>query len=164
VLVSISSQSQDDMPLASAAVEALAGRRLRAVVTLGPGHDPSELSVGDSPVWVERVVSHAAVLERGVLLVSHAGHGSVMKALWWGRPMVLVPWGRDQPGVAARAEALGVAAVVPREDASTGAISAAIERALSDELMHAASAQNADRLRDTDPRTTAAELLERLTV
>jgi UDP:flavonoid glycosyltransferase YjiC (YdhE family) len=29
--------------------------------------------------------------------------------------MVLVPWGRDQPGVAARAEALGVAKVIPRE-------------------------------------------------
>jgi len=27
-----------------------------------------------------------------------------MKALYYGVPMVLVPWGRDQPGVAARAE------------------------------------------------------------
>ena len=45
---------------------------------------------------LEQTVSHSAVLERGVLMVSHAGHGSVMKALWHGRPMVLVPWGRDQ--------------------------------------------------------------------
>ncbi len=32
--------------------------------------------------------------------------------------MILVPWGRDQPGVAARAAALGVAEVVPRGEAS----------------------------------------------
>ncbi len=44
---------------------------------------------------VEKTVSHAAVFERAALLVSHAGHGSVMKALWFGRPMVLVPWGRE---------------------------------------------------------------------
>ncbi len=81
---------------------------------------------------VERTVSHSAVLERGALLVSHAGHGSVMKALWHGRPMVLVPWGRDQPGVAARAAALGVAGVVQRDEASEETLSVAIDRALTD--------------------------------
>jgi hypothetical protein len=35
-------------------------------------------------------------------------------------PMVLVPWGRDQPGVATRGAALSVAGVVPRENASGG--------------------------------------------
>ncbi len=51
-------------------------------------------------------------------MVGHAGHGSVMKALWGGVPMVLVPWTRDQPGVAARAECLGVAKVVRRQELS----------------------------------------------
>src|SRR6266540_4828288 len=111
---------------------------------------------------VERTVSHSAVLKRGVLLVSHAGHGSVMKALWHGRPMVLVPWGRDQPGVAARAEALGVAAVVGREDASREALSAAIDRVLADETMSERSARHAARLQATDPNATAATLLEKL--
>jgi UDP:flavonoid glycosyltransferase YjiC (YdhE family) len=131
-------------------------------VTVGPGHDPSELEVGHTNVRVERVISHTAVLERGALLVSHAGHGSVMKALWLGRPMVLVPWGRDQPGVAARAAALGVAAVVPREHASAVTLSTAVDRALADEEMRSASVQHGSRLRSTDPPARAAELLERL--
>ncbi len=162
VLVSISSQMQDDIPLAQAALDALEGKPVRAVLTIGPDHHPSELAADHSNVRVERLISHAAVLERGVMLLSHAGHGSVMKALWIGRPMILVPWGRDQPGVAARAAALGVAAVVPREQASAEALSAAIDRVLANQEMGAASARHGARLRSTDPPARAAELIEQL--
>jgi UDP:flavonoid glycosyltransferase YjiC (YdhE family) len=161
VLVSISSQMQDDLPLVQAALAALEGKPVRAVVTVGPGHDPSEVTAGDN-IHVEQLISHTAVLERGVLLLSHAGHGSVMKALWLGRPMVLVPWGRDQPGVAARAAALGVAAVIPRERASAETLSEAVDRTLADEEMRAASAQHGERLRTTDPPARGADLLEQL--
>jgi UDP:flavonoid glycosyltransferase YjiC (YdhE family) len=79
-------------------------------------------------------VSHAEVLKRACLLVSHAGHGVVLKALYYGVPMVLVPLGRDQPGVAARAWALGVAEVIPRDALSDARLAKAVEagpRALS---------------------------------
>jgi UDP:flavonoid glycosyltransferase YjiC (YdhE family) len=162
VLVSISSQSQDDLALAQAATEAIDGKPIRAVVTVGPGHAPSEIAGGRSNIRVEQVVSHRAVLERGELLLSHAGHGSVMKALWIGRPMVLVPWGRDQPGVATRAAALGVAVVVPRREASAEALSSAIDAALADDEMRAASARHSARLQTTDPPGSAADLIEQL--
>jgi EryCIII-like glycosyltransferase len=161
-LVTISSQLQDDVPLARAALDALASRRLRVVVTLGPDHDPIELGSVPPDAQVERTVSHAAVLERAALLVSHAGHGSVMKALWYGRPMVLVPWGRDQPGVAARAAALGVARVVPRDEASPEALADAISAVLDDESMRGKAKRQGTRLRATDPQAVAADLLESL--
>ncbi|HEX9235087.1 MAG TPA: nucleotide disphospho-sugar-binding domain-containing protein [Actinomycetota bacterium] len=160
VLVAISSQMQDDVPLAQAALGALAPRPVRVLVTLGPDHDPSELSAIPPNARVEKVVSHSAVLERGSLLVSHAGHGSVMKALWHGRPMVLVPWGRDQPGVAARAAALGIARVVPREEASPERLGSAIDEALDDETMRERARQHSRRLRMTDPPAAAASILE----
>src|SRR5207244_5475428 len=125
---------------------------LRVVLTVGPDHDPAALGSVPANARVERTISHAAVLEDAALLVSHAGHGSVMKALWHGRPMVLVPWGRDQPGVAARAAALGVAAVVPREEATPEVISAAIDRVLDDEGMKEASRRQSERLSATDPQ------------
>lgn len=162
VLVTISSQLQDDVGLADAALSALAERPVRVLLTLGPGHHPSELSFLPRNARVESVVSHAAVLERGVLLLSHAGHGSVMKALWYGRPMVLVPWGRDQPGVAARAETLGVAVVVPSESASAESLSAAVESALGDPRMRRRAEEEGARLRAANPTARAAELLERL--
>jgi hypothetical protein len=161
-LVTISSQLQDDMALAEAALKALAPHRLRVLLTIGPDHDPTQLTSVPANARVERTVSHAAVLERAALLVSHAGHGSVMKALWYGRPMVLVPWGRDQPGVAARGAALGVAKVVPREEASAEALAAAIRAVLENERMHQEAERQAARLRATDPPRVAAELLETL--
>jgi MGT family glycosyltransferase len=162
VLVTISSQMQDDVALAEAALAALSSRPVRTVLTLGPDHDPGELSTVPPNARVERTISHSAVLERGALLVSHAGHGSVMKALWHGRPMVLVPWGRDQPGVAARAAALGVTEVVPRGEASEETLSKAIERALTDAGMKEAADRHGSRLRATDPVAKAAGLIETL--
>jgi UDP:flavonoid glycosyltransferase YjiC (YdhE family) len=162
VLVTISSQMQDDIPIAQAALEALADRPVRVLLTVGPDHDPAELSAVPSNARVERTASHVAVLERGVLMLSHAGHGSVMKALWHGCPMVLVPWGRDQPGVAARAAALGVAEIVDREAATTTTIGATIDQSLGNQAMRASAAQHSARLKATDPPAAAAALIEGL--
>lgn len=162
VLVTISSQLGDDLPLAEMALEALATMPVRVVLTIGPGHDPRELSNHPPNAHVEQSIAHSAVLERASLLVSHAGHGSVMKALWHGKPMVLVPWGRDQPGVAARAQALGVAEVVPREVASVETLKAGIAGALSSTSLRDASAIHAARLRAADPPEQAASLMEAL--
>jgi MGT family glycosyltransferase len=164
VLVSISSQLQDDLPLAESALRALADRPLRVVLTLGPDHRPEEISTPPANAHVEQVVPHSAVLKKGRLLVSHAGHGSVMKALWEGRPMVLMPWGRDQPGVAARAQALGVAEVVTRGggESAGAALSAAIDRTLASSEMQSAAAAHSARLQATDPPRLAAGLLESL--
>lgn len=162
VLVSISSQIQDDVPLAQAALRALADKPVRVVVTLGPDHKPEEITEIPANAHVEQTLSHSAVLQRAQLLVSHAGHGSVMKALWHGRPMVLMPWGRDQPGVAARALALGVAAVVPRGDNVEPALADAISRTLANSDMQKAAATHSERLRKTDPPELTASLLESL--
>lgn len=75
---------------------------------------------------------------------------------------VLIPWGRDQPGVAARAEALGVAGIVPRESCIGEVLAEAIDRTLDDETMREAAAHHRDRLRATDPPAAAASLLEAL--
>jgi UDP:flavonoid glycosyltransferase YjiC (YdhE family) len=161
-LVTISSQLQDDLPLAHAALRALADRPLRVMLTLGPGHEPGDLGEVPANARVENSVSHAAVLEHGALLVSHAGHGSVMKALWYGRPMVLVPWGRDQPGVAARASALGIAETLPRDDASPENLRDAIDAALGGDRMREQAQYHAQRLHATDPPETAAALIQAL--
>ena len=150
------------MALAEAALDALSSTSLRVVLTVGPDHDPAELGSVPANARVERTISHAAVLEDAALLVSHAGHGSVMKALWHGRPMVLVPWGRDQPGVAARAAALGVAEVVPCENASAETLSAAVDSVLRNEQMRREAERHRVRLRATDPPEVAAGLLETL--
>jgi MGT family glycosyltransferase len=162
VLVSISSQRQDDIKLADAALQALADQPVRVLVTLGPEHEPSELARRPPNARIEKTISHSAVLQRAVLLIGHAGHGTVMKGLWHGTPMVLIPWGRDQPGVAARAQALGVAEVVPRTDATAATIGAASKRVMANAAMRRTAAEHSARLRTSTPPANAAGLLESL--
>ena len=157
-LLAISSQLQDDLPLAATALAGLGGLPVRVLATTG-AHDPADLGPAPPNALVLRNAPHAAVLARAALLVGHAGHGTVLKALWQGVPMVLVPWGRDQPGVAARAQALGVADVVPREKASPERVREAAGSVLADSAMRAAAERHSSRLRGSDPPAVAAALL-----
>jgi UDP:flavonoid glycosyltransferase YjiC (YdhE family) len=85
-----------------------------------------------------------------------------MKALWNGKPMVLIPWGRDQPGVAARAQALGVAEVVPRTSATVESIGTAINQVLGSNSMRERAVSYSARLRATDPPREAEQRLATL--
>jgi UDP:flavonoid glycosyltransferase YjiC (YdhE family) len=159
ILVTLSSQLQDDVPIATACMDALRGKPLRAVMTFGPGRTSDEFPAAPENVRLVSSAPHSKVLEKARLLVSHAGHGSVMKALWWGRPMVLIPWGRDQPGVAARAQTLGVAEVLDRDAIEPESVSAAIDRILADGKAAEEAQRHGERLRETDPAATAASLI-----
>jgi UDP:flavonoid glycosyltransferase YjiC (YdhE family) len=131
-LVSVSTLPQaGEVAIAQAAVRALRHESVRVLVTIAPDH---AVELGELPenVYLSGYVPHSAVLTRSRLIISHAGHGIVMKALYHGVPMVLVPWGRDQPGVAARAEAMGVAAVVPRDACNDASVAQALRQVLDD--------------------------------
>lgn len=106
----------------------------------------------------ERFVPHLALLQRAVLMVSHAGHGSVMKGLWSGIPMVLVPWGRDQPGVAARAQRMGTARIV--EPSALDELPHAIDAVLRMPTYAEAALRHRERIRAGDPVSRACDLVE----
>jgi UDP:flavonoid glycosyltransferase YjiC (YdhE family) len=132
VLISLSTLPQTgELAIARAALDALKDRPVRVLLTLSRDHPIEELGELPANVRVTGFIPHGPVLERACLVIAHAGHGTVMRALWYGVPMVLVPWARDQPGVAARAELLGVAAVVPRSDCTSENLADAISRVLS---------------------------------
>ena len=157
-LVSLSSHTQDDLPIARAALAALGNLPVRTLLTTG-AHADADLGPLPANARVESYAPHGAVLERAALMVSHAGHGSVMRALWHGVPMVLVPWGRDQGGVAARAERLGVAAVIPRADLTTESLEAAARRVLADPSVAERLAAVSRRLRAHDAVGAACSLI-----
>ncbi len=161
-LVTLSSMVQDDLPLARAALTALAAHPLRVVVTIGNGYQPAQLHPVPPNARVEPYVPHSAVLEHGRLLLSHGGHGSVMKALWYGVPLVLVPWDRDQPGVAARAEQLGVANVVARDQLTDTLLTEAITGVLSDPRYHQKAQAISRRLQAEAPIPIACGLIEQM--
>jgi Erythromycin biosynthesis protein CIII-like, C-terminal domain len=162
-LVTVSSLPQpEEMTLAATALRTLAALPVRVVLTLSPEHPHDELGPVPTNARLERFVPHSAVLKRGGLLVSHAGHGVVAKALYYGVPMVLVPWGRDQPGVAARAAALGVAEVIARQDFTAQRLSTAIQRVLGTPRYQEMAARIAGRLQAQDPVALARARIEAL--
>ena len=77
-------------------------------------------------------VAHAAALPNTDVVVTHGGHGTVMKALAAGVPLVVLPMGRDQLEIAARVVAAG-AGVRLKPSASPAKIAAAVRTLLDDE-------------------------------
>ena len=101
VLVSLSSDFMDQGDLLGRIVAALRGLPVRAVVTTGKGIDPADVPGGPN-VQVVRSAPHAQVLEEAAAVITHCGHGTTIKALAAGVPLVCLPMGRDQLDVAAR--------------------------------------------------------------
>ena len=161
VLVTVSSAPQaEEMIFVRTALRTLASQPVRVLVTLSESHRLDEIGSVPLNARIERFVSHAGMLARCRLVVSHAGHGIVMKALYYGVPMVLVPWDRDQPGVACRAAALGAAEVVPRLELTEPRLWAAIDRVLGDRSYAEHAAQLARRLQAHDALAAARARIE----
>ncbi len=161
ILVTLSSLRQDDLPIARAALDVLADRDCRVLVTTG-GYGPQDIGLVPTNGRVEQYAPHAAVLENADLLIGPAGHGAVMKGLWFGVPMVLIPWGRDQPGVAARAAHTGAALALQRDQFTPARLAAAIDEILVEPSYRQAAGAVRARLRASDSVFTACELLESL--
>lgn len=163
VLVTLSSAPQEEETiLAGAALRALAEFPVRTILTLTQGHPRDQLGDVPANARIELFVPHSEVLRRSCLLVSHAGHGIVTKALYHGVPMVLVPWGRDQPGVAARAAALGVAEVIPREQLTAHRLAAAIRRVLGTPRYQEKATRIASGMQPRDAEALARARIEEL--
>jgi MGT family glycosyltransferase len=133
VLVAFSTSDQQQGPLLQHLCDALAGLDVEALVTTGPALDPASLSTADNVSAVE-FVSHENVLPETDLLITHAGHGTVMAGVRYGVPMLCVPMGRDQPLVAARVAELGLGGTV-EATANVDTFRQAIRRTLADRSM-----------------------------
>ena len=101
VLVGLSTSQMNQEPVLRKLIRVLGDMQVRALVTTGPALDPG---VFDSPanVAVRSFVPHEDVIPQSDLVITHAGHGTAIRALAAGTPMVCVPLGRDQLDIAAR--------------------------------------------------------------
>jgi len=163
VLVSLSTVPQDgDLAIARGAIQVLRHAPVRVLITVSPGHAREELDALPDNVCVSGFVSHSAALRSSRLVISHAGHGVVMKALRHGVPMVLVPWGRDQPGVAARAAAAGAAVVVTRDALTDERVAQAVREVTREPRYEAAARAIGARMRRDEPVAMASRYVEEL--
>ncbi len=102
-----------------------------AVVTTGPSRDPAALPPLPSSFRVERYVPQSFVLPHVAACVSHAGY-SVMSAVQRGLPLLLVPFGSDQPANAAALVRHGLALQLDKETMTPEAVCDAVKRLLGE--------------------------------
>ncbi len=129
VLVAFSSTFQDQAPLLQRIVEALSSLPVRAVVTLGQMIEPTAVISSDPDVIVVPSAPHRPLLQEASVVVTHAGHGTTLKALACGVPMVCLPMGRDQTDTAVRVVHAG-AGIRLSPKSSSARIAAAVRTVL----------------------------------
>jgi len=105
VLVTTSSEFQDDGRLVETALRALADVNVHTVATL-PSYDQNAFRASTNATLLP-FIPHSSVLERAVCAITHGGMGATQKALAHGVPVCAVPFGRDQLEVARRVEVAG---------------------------------------------------------
>lgn len=108
VLVTCSTEFQDDGRLVEVALEALATEDVEVIATTA-AIDPARFRV-PANARVVRYAPHGPILRSAAAVVCHGGMGITQKALAAGVPVCVVPFGRDQLDVARHVELAGAGA------------------------------------------------------
>jgi MGT family glycosyltransferase len=130
VVVSFSTGFMGQEDAIQSVLDALEELPVRAFLTLGHYVDVASLRI-PANVRAERFVPHDLVLPHASLVVTHSGHGTVMRALAHGVPLLCLPMGRDQYFVSGRVASLGLGRTVSVE-ASTEEIGREVLQILRD--------------------------------
>ncbi|MFD0905866.1 glycosyltransferase [Actinomadura sediminis] len=129
-LVGLSSSFMNQRRPLERIAEALGTLPVRGLLTTGPAVDPATIRAPGN-VRVVATAPHAAVLRHAAVTITHAGHGTAVKSLAAGVPLVCVPQGRDQREIARHVEEIG-AGITVRRNASPRRIARAVRRVLDD--------------------------------
>lgn len=160
VLVGMSSTFQDQGDALQRVTTALGTLPVRGLVTTGPTIEPATISA-PANVSVVRSAPHAEVLRHAAALVTHAGHGTIIKGLAAGVPVVALPMGRDQDENAARLVAAG-AGLRLKQKAPAEKIATAVRRVLDDPSYRKAAGRIAAVIADEIAEDRAVGELEAL--
>jgi MGT family glycosyltransferase len=155
VVVSTSTERQNDGGLAQATITALADDPLHVVATM-PAGVPDDLVTPPNATVVE-FVPHSLLLDRAVCAVTHGGMGATQKALAKGVPVCVVPHGRDQFEVARRVEVSGAGTRLPAKRLTLERLRDKIHEAIS---MTAGARRVADGFVATGGVARGADLVE----
>jgi UDP:flavonoid glycosyltransferase YjiC (YdhE family) len=139
-------------------IDTLAPLKARVLVTLGGSIKPGELRAGANCVVVDST-PHSVVMRQAAAVVTHGGHGTVMRALLSRVPMLVIPHGRDQNDNAVRITARGAGlSLLP--GASVDVIRAACVRLLNEPSFRAAAKQLGDPVAAEAENSTVVPELE----
>ncbi len=161
VLVAPSTAQDPSQRLLRAALRGLAHEPVRVLASCNRRPLPGPVAVPENARLVEWV-SYAQTMPLAALVLCHAGHGTLVRALTLGRPVVAVPHTGDMPENAARLTWSGAGLRLPWPLLSPLTLRRVVRRALGDERLAIRAAQLAAWSQLHDGPGRAAELVERL--
>ena len=161
VLVAPSTAQDPEHRLLRAALRGLAEEPVRVLASWNRRPLRGPVPVPRNARLVEWV-SYAQTMPAAALVICHAGHGTLMRALTLGRRVVAVPHAGDMPENAARVTWAGAGVRLPWPLLSPATLRHTVRRALADERLAVRAAQLAAWSSLHDGRAEAADLVERL--
>lgn len=161
ILISLSTISYPgQLEVLQRLVDAVAELAVRAIVTTGPSLEPSQITA-PSNVTVRRFVDHDEVMRDVRLVIGHGGHGTTMRALAHGVPVLVVPMSSfaDHGLVAEAIVAAGAGATVSKR-AAPDELRSAIARTLADGGLRSGARRIAELLANRDGSAAAADVID----
>ncbi len=161
VLVAPSTAQDPDHRLLRAALLGLAGEPVRVLATTNRRSPRSPIEVPANARLLDWV-SYARTMPGCALVVCHAGHGTLARALASGCPVVAVPHSGDMGENAARVDWAGVGVRLPWRALHPATVRLAARRALRDPARAVRARALAQWASANDGPSRAAELVEEL--
>jgi len=161
VLVAPSTSQDPHHRLVQAALRGLAGAPVRVLATLNGRPPPRPLAVPDNARLVDWV-SYSRTMPHCHVVVCHAGHGTLMRALSHGCAVVACPAAGDMNENAARIDWAGVGVRLPARFVSPRPLRLATLRALGDPNLRARAQRLARWTAKHDAAAVSTDLVEQL--
>ena len=140
--------------------EACAGLNVQLVISLGGGLEPDRLGNLSGDPLVVRFAPQLELVKRASLVITHAGLNTVLESLSEGVPLVCIPLGNDQPGVASRVATHGAGIVIPPRKASAERLRSAVRAVLENESFRKAAHTLQNAMAQIDGPDRAADIIE----
>jgi rhamnosyltransferase subunit B len=134
---------------------AAANKLDRRAVLLGACREPSASRILALPY-----APYSQIFPYAAAIVHQGGSGTIGQALRAGRPMLVVPFGWDQPDNGARVARLGVGLCLSRKDYSAQTAAAALDRLLGDPRFNVRATEVGKQVRMEEGLSLACDAIE----
>jgi MGT family glycosyltransferase len=140
--------------------DACATLNVQLVMSLGGGLDREQLGTLRGDPLVVSYAPQLDLVKRASVVITHAGLNTVLESLSEGVPLVCIPLGNDQPGVAARVKAHGAGVVVHPRRANAKRLRSAVRAVLENDSYRLAARKIQSAIAEIDGLDRAADIVE----
>ncbi len=142
--------------------QACEGLDAQLVISLGGGAKPELVAPLPGNPLVVGYAPQLELLARAALTITHAGLNTVLESLSSGVPMIAIPVGNDQPGVAARVKWLGAGEILPLKRLRADRLRTLVKKVLEQEWYRLQVRRLMLEIKRTDGVEKAADLIEQV--